>query len=169
MATFDVKGPFRVPTIKLKTGVSVIDEEKNTIRQFWESTDLRDRRGCYVFVIKAAKGYTPIYVGRATTSRFDTEVLNARNVKNGNLTMAARYRGALYVFLLPARKARGKVNGNHIAQVEEYLIGHAARKNKDLINVRLLPSNPWSVAGLVNAGQGQPPLAVQELKRALGI
>ncbi|HTQ12229.1 MAG TPA: hypothetical protein VMH86_00030 [Rhizomicrobium sp.] len=169
MAIFDVKGPFEVPTMKLDTGIRAIDEDRAKIRKFWENTEIGDRHGCYVFAVWASRGYMPIYVGRATSSRFDIEVLNDRNIKNCNLTLAGRRRGTLWVFLLPIRKTRGKINANHISLVEEYLVGHAARKNKNLINTHLLPSNPWSITGLINSGQGQPPIGAQELKRALGI
>ena len=169
MATFDVKGSFKVPMLRLKTGINVIDEDKERMSEFWDETEIRERKGCYVFAIKAAKGYTPIYVGRASTSRFDSEVFNARNLKNCNRALAERSKGALHVFLLPVRKTKGKLNRSHIALVEEYLIGHAARKNKDLINARLLPSDPWTITGLVNSGKGQPPIQTQVLKRALGI
>jgi len=155
--------------VRLATGVNIVDETKEHVREFWNNTGVKERRGCYVLAIKAAKGYTPIYVGRASTLRFDAEVLNDRNLKNCNRVLADRRKGALCVFLLPIRVARGKLNKKHIADVEEYLIGQAARKNKDLINTRLLPDSPWSITGLVNSGQGQPPLSSQELKWALGI
>lgn len=51
-------------------------------KDFWNRSDelerLGDERGCYVFAIRAGRGFTPIYVGKATKS-FKQECLNSAN------------------------------------------------------------------------------------------
>ena len=71
MPTFEVKGPLKVPTYDGKAA-KIVDSDR--LGEFWNlSGGLAQRRGCYVFAVRASKGIRPIYVGRAT-KRFKSEV-----------------------------------------------------------------------------------------------
>ncbi len=59
-----VKGPIKIPCHVGKGGRTISDDN---IRDFWRSyKKYEDRRGCYVFGIRAGKGCTPGYVGIRT-------------------------------------------------------------------------------------------------------
>jgi len=167
MATFDVYGPFEVPVLKLKSDVSAIDETR--LKDFWSDCGYGGFKGCYVFAVRASKGFRPIYVGRASQSKFASEVFNDRNIKNCNLVLTETKKGTLVTFLVRIRLSRGRINLAQVAEVEEFLIGHAARKNKDLINSRRLPTTSWRITGVVNSGMGKTTSASRKLKKALGI
>ncbi len=63
MATFSVQGPFEIQTTKMKVGRQVTSIDAAA---FWEIYSVLAKGcGCYVFVFKAAKGYKPVYVGKA--------------------------------------------------------------------------------------------------------
>ena len=52
----------------------------NNVGEFWESNKKYEpRRGCYVFAIRAGRGYTPGYIGKATKG-FKNEVFEYHNV-----------------------------------------------------------------------------------------
>ena len=62
--TFSVDGPREVPVYQGKAGPTITDEN---IQRFWnENKDVAAHRGCYVFGVRAGKGWTPAYVGKAT-------------------------------------------------------------------------------------------------------
>ena len=64
MLIFESHGPFNVPTYNGKAA-KIVDSER--LSEFWLTTNgLEKRRGCYVFAVRAAKGYRPLYVGKAT-------------------------------------------------------------------------------------------------------
>lgn len=62
MIAFEVHGPFKVPTERWKSG-RIIPKD---LTDFWDGTGLGERCGVYIFGIRAGRGITPIYVGKAT-------------------------------------------------------------------------------------------------------
>jgi len=64
---FEVFGPYEIPVVKEVGGRYISDG----CPDFWrdhEPSDLRKEKGCYLFALRAAKGYKPVYVGMATRS-----------------------------------------------------------------------------------------------------
>lgn len=83
MATvFQVYGPLKVPCYQGAGGCTITPEN---IVAFWEENDdFAKDRGCYVFGMKAGKGYTPAYIGKATRNfkqgySLRTSLLNISN------------------------------------------------------------------------------------------
>ena len=76
---FDVAGPFKLHRHGLKRLIT-----KQAIKQLklelekWER-GLSEACGCYVFAIRAGRGYTPYYVGQACKSSILLEAMNASN------------------------------------------------------------------------------------------
>lgn len=70
---FNVRGPFEVPYNQGKAGRTITDEN---IKTFWnDNASLFKLRGCYVFGIRAAKGWTPGYLEcRLTAARLTRNV-----------------------------------------------------------------------------------------------
>lgn len=63
---FMVRGPLAVPCYQGKAGRTITDDN---VRDFWSCHgDAGEERGCYVFGIRAGRGLTPGYVGKATRS-----------------------------------------------------------------------------------------------------
>ncbi|MBK6688480.1 MAG: hypothetical protein IPG45_28670 [Deltaproteobacteria bacterium] len=68
---FTVERPRDVPVYAGKGGRTITNEN---VQSFWgDNDDLGGRKGCYIFGIRAGKGWTPGYVGKATKS-FKQEV-----------------------------------------------------------------------------------------------
>ena len=79
-ASFVIRGPFKVPldqTVKSKW-------IKNGCPEFWATLagqKYAQECGCYVFAMRASKGFRPIYVGRATKS-FKQECFASHKISN---------------------------------------------------------------------------------------
>jgi hypothetical protein len=67
---FDIAGPFSL-TRQGPTGLVIFDSLKDLKEEAekWE-VGLSSACGCYVFAVRAGKGYTPHYVGQACKGRF---------------------------------------------------------------------------------------------------
>ena len=58
MPIFQCHGPFDVPTYNGKAA-KIVDSERLT--EFWNSASgLSEKRGCYVFAVRAGKGFRPL-------------------------------------------------------------------------------------------------------------
>jgi hypothetical protein len=170
---FDVAGPFdlsRHGKSKLITEQSMAD-----LRPQLEGSDegLAQACGCYVFAIRAGKGYTPYYIGQACKRSILREALNPSNREKYN-KICAEGKGMPVIFLIPKLTPRGrykkKGSGSRSAIdfLERWLIATALDKNPGLINskeTRFLRS--INVAGIFNAKKGKPTAAAQELRKAL--
>ncbi len=64
MAKFTVQGPFKIPIYQGRNGRIVRSEESGEF--FRRHQSLGARRGCYVLAMRAGRGITPTYVGKAT-------------------------------------------------------------------------------------------------------
>ena len=158
---FDVAGPFKVKRYgkkKLITKQS-LTELKQELEE-WES-GLCDACGCYVFAIRAGKGYTPYYVGQACKRAILDEALNPSNRGKYN-EVCSETNGMPVLFFLPmrtpTRRFRKKGSGRlpAIDFLERWLIAQAIDKNSRLINnkeTRFL--RKIHVVGVFNAGQGE--------------
>ncbi len=165
MAEFTVAGPFRMPSDQRAGG------KKLHYAKFWKQSDeiggLRKECGVYVFAVKAGKGYTPWYVGKATKS-FGQECFSpTKRVKFYNAL--AEYKQATPVlFFVRHPKKPGKTNEKEIEQIESFLIQLAAEKNENLQNVQKKKGPDWSIAGVIRGKKGKPTKSAREFRKAIG-
>ena len=129
---FAVVGPFEVPCIAnggrkiLKKAIDIKEEIKNQ-----EGAELLDGPGCYVYACCAGRGSVPLYVGKATKNILN-EAPNPRNLLNINHFLFTRQRGVIHLFgIYQTNQAKAK-RDEAISEMEEFLIGFAARRNKDM-------------------------------------
>jgi len=170
---FDIYGPFKIP----RQGKTIVLNAKSR-RSFWRQVgdvyyehELPDSHGCYVFAIKAGKGYKPFYVGKADTSSFKQEVLNQWNIEKYNNVLIKR-KGTPMLFLLPRITDTGlfgRISSNEkpeISALEDMLIARAIQKNKKAQNIsgtKML--REIEVYGFMNCGPGKPSVEAQELRK----
>lgn len=170
---FDIAGPFELQRYGKKKLIST--ESIADLRQrLKKKPGLAKACGCYVFAIRAGKGYTPYYVGQACKKSLLGESLNPSNIGKYN-TACSESDGVPVVFFLPMQTPNGRyrkrgTGSGYLDFLERWLMAAAINKNPDLINTR----ETWflrrmTVVGLFNPKKGKPPNASQELKRALGI
>ena len=166
MPTFEVHGPFRVPTYNGKAA-KIVDSEK--LPAFWQgSGDLGGRRGCYVFAIRASKGIRPHYVGRATKT-FKQEVFAPHKLEKYQRCLADIGKGTPVLFFLAPGAKKGKPNIKAIRELEDYLIQSAVTRNPDLLNVQGTDRANWGIAGVIRGPGGKPSDSARALKTTLGL
>lgn len=163
---FSVHGPFEMPCQKNKASKSITTE--NT-KQFWkENEHFRSKKGCYIFALKAARGYTPYYIGK-TKKSFSEEIFKPHKLNKYHSAFADRLHGKpVFFFVLPPSK-RGKVNAKHIAELERFLIQTGANVNPNLVNVRGTKPLGWAINGVIRNGKGMPSKGATHLKKCLKI
>lgn len=162
--TFTVEGPFDVPFYQGRAGRTITDDN---VKEFWQGhPELADRRGCYVFGIRAGKGMTPAYVGRATRS-FKIEAFAHHKLTRYQQFLADYQRGTPILSFLIAPTKRGAPNTAHIHELEDFLIQTAAAANPELLNIRGTNAEEWGIAGILRGGKGKPSENAKEFRKLI--
>jgi hypothetical protein len=167
MLMFDVVGPYEVPTRKGKGGVKIVDHKtKNARRSFWDKADCAEDRGCYIFCIRAGKGVTPAYVGKAAVT-FKGEVFAPAKLRQYNEKLADIKAGTPVLFFLvhPSRKVKTWA----IAELENFLIEALFARYPNLLNIVGTKQAGWGIAGVLKAEPGAPPKPAQAVRHMLGL
>ncbi|QGM44455.1 hypothetical protein [Methylocystis heyeri] len=173
---FDVVGPFVITRHGPK---KLIDKQscsdlRNEVETAWEG--LSDACGCYVFAVRAGKGFTPFYAGQQACARpLVAEALNPANITKYN--GVPHKKGNPVIFLLPMVTSTGRLrkrpeNGKSLRTInflEDWLIATCLVKNPDLINNRKTKIlRNIHVTGILNARPGSGKNgASTALKRAI--
>ncbi len=164
MTIFTVDGPREVPVYQGNAGRTITDEN---IQDFWnENTDLAKRRGCYVFGMRAGKGWTAAYVGKATKS-FRQEVFAHHKLTRYQQFLVDYQKGTpvLFFVLLPIKK--GKTNATHIGDLEKFLIQTGMAANPNLLNIQGTKAADWGINGVLRGGQGKPSKAAKDFRKIM--
>ncbi|MGH9426867.1 MAG: hypothetical protein ACRD2L_11275 [Terriglobia bacterium] len=166
MAIFAVVGPLKLSFYQGKGGRTLRNED---IRAFWDvNRKYERRRGCYVFGIRAGKGYTPGYVGRATKG-LKQEVFTFHKLVRYQQFMADYAKGTPVLFFALAPAQKGKPNNSQIRAIEKYLIDLAITANPDLLNIKDTKPLDWGIKGVVRGGKGKTSSGTRDFRRMLGI
>ena len=171
MVNFVVIGPFDIPVIKGAHGGRLLDHKTALRRKVAEEAGNQkiNGPGCYVFACSAPRGAFPVYVGKATKSILN-EAFNDRNINNLNHFLLNRRKGRLQLFAVYQQKVR-LLQGNSkiISGIEEFLIGYAALRNRNLLNIHGNSDAMWSIAGVANHGSGNPGTSALAFKAMMGM
>jgi hypothetical protein len=173
---FENYGPFKVP----RRG-AVID--RAALSTFWKAVSeqapgLATAQGCYIFAIKAGRGYTPWYVGKAAgRDGFQQEALSDGKQNQYNWAWSSQdyARGTMVLFFVARRTASGRdfsrQNGtSDIDWLERHLISLALEANNDLLNVHYTKIHKLLfVPGVINDPARKFGEATTELQRTLNI
>ncbi len=139
-----ISGPHVIPTKRISKGVKHLDFSKEAVDKFWK--DEKDRTGlpidaacgCYIYGIRAGKGFTPWYVGQAKVS-FDRQLFSLHKYQKFFEHYEAIHKGTPVVMLIIRQTSKGKIEGVKISKaeadwVEDYLTRRALDKNPRLLN-----------------------------------
>jgi hypothetical protein len=160
---FDIYGPFDVPFTRAGGG-RIID--KDDAWDFFEDNDeFADAYGCYVFGMRAGRGFTPWYVGKATGS-FQSEVFTADKLTKYHRVLVQYARGTPVVFFIVPDIGRGRRPTNRIDELESYLIGEAEAANPHIVNVQGRDRASWRLRGL-GGGKGRLSAAAKAFRRMM--
>jgi hypothetical protein len=163
---FSVEGPFEVPFYQGHAGRTITDDN---VRTFWfKNPDLGGRRGCYVFGIRAGKGWTPGYVGRATKS-FKQEVFAHHKLTRYQQFLVDYARGTPVLFLVTLPKKKGAPNASHIRELEDFLIQAGLAANADLLNIKGTKTEEWGIAGVLRGGKGKRSVEAKQFRKMMKI
>ena len=161
---FTVQGPLEIPVYSGKGGRTITPED---ISAFWATNkDVQSAYGCYVFAIRAGKGYTPGYVGQAKKT-FKQELFAPHKLAKYQQFLADYAKGTPVLFLIACPVKKGARNLAHIADLEDFLIQTAVSVNPDLLNIQGTAQADWGISGVLRAGQGKRSIAATEFMRCL--
>lgn len=172
---FDVAGPFalsRHGRIRIITKQSLKDLK--TQLEDWDE-GLSEACGCYVFAVRAGRGYTPYYVGQASKRAIADEALNPSNREKYNVVLGLG-RGRPMTFILPMLTPQGRYRKRRqvnrklpeMSFLERWLITTAIQKNPNLVNnkeTRFL--RRIHVTGLLNSTRGESTTPSRLLNKTL--
>ena len=165
MLLFEPLGPYVVPAGAAKK--KYVDKEK--VLSFWKKyPKLASRTGCYIYGVRAGKGWTPYYIGKATRD-FESEALSDRNLVHFVNKVLNDRTGTPILFFLAEPLKKGKANSRLIADLERYLIANAARTNPSLLNKHGTSIPSWGIKGILRSGAGKSNAAARELMRRLDL
>lgn len=163
---FLVDGPRDVPFYKGKGGRTLTDDN---VKDFWaRNSDIGKRRGCYVFGIRAGKGFTPGYVGQATKS-FKQEAFTHHKLTRYQQFLADRLKGTPVIFFVVAPQKAGATNTSHIGQLEDFLLQAGVAANPHLMNIKGTKLEEWSIAGVIRGGGGKPSQSAKDFRSLMKI
>jgi hypothetical protein len=161
---FKVVGPRVVPVYQGHAARTITHDEA---RRFWrENTEIAGARGCYVFGVRAGKGITPAYVGKATRT-FREETFAPHKLTRYQRLLADYRRGTPVLFFLLAPRRCGVPNVAHVTALEAFLIQAAATVNPELLNINGTRLDDWGIGGVLRSGTGAPSGAARHLGRLL--
>jgi hypothetical protein len=156
---FEPYGPFKMP--RNNGGI-----DRTLKNSFWSSIDskhpfLSDAVGCYIFALKAGKGYRPWYVGKTDKQCFADETWNHANLLNYGEIIRKR-KGSPMLFLLAKITPQGRFQRptvrkkiGAIAVLEDMLIATCLQRNSELVNKRKIKFlTRLQVPGYINETPG---------------
>ncbi len=154
---YSVLGPFVVP----HGGDKFIDTHE--LKDFWDEPErkreeIKTANGVYVFAMRASKGYTPWYVGKATGSKgFSQEVFAPGKLQHYNRVLRNYKSGTPVMFLVypvtPKHNKIRKAPAREVEWVERHLITVAVEANPKLRNSHgTAYQREIRIPGVLNAG-----------------
>ena len=166
MANFIVQGPLRIVPSQGKGGKAITDEK---IQDFWQlHSRFEKRRGCYVFGIRAGKGFTPGYVGKATKS-LRKEIFASHKLVHYHTFLTQYAKGAPVFFFVLAPIQKGKPNNAEISAVEKYLITLGITANPGLMNAKGTKQPKWAIKGVIRGGKGKITKGTKDFRQMMGV
>ena len=155
-----VHGPIEIPFGKQRKG-SVKHIYTANVKDFWKlrvAKAISAKKGCYIFALRASRGFTPWYVGKATKS-FKREALGAYQLNHYNDVLFDGRKGnpVMFVVAPPANT------------IETFLIQAAYAENPKIRNRQQTKIPEWTIKGVVRPKSGKPTKLEQSFKKMMGI
>jgi len=171
MATdLEIIGPILIPFQKHGKGSAKHigpAEEK----AFWESKEaqkIADKQGCYVFALKAARGFRPWYVGKATKS-MKQECTKDHKLNKYNGVLFKGNKGTPVLFFVVLGGNKKKISASVIDEMETFFIQTVLTKHPEIQNIQKTNLPKWTVKGVVRGGQGKPKKNASDFRDMMGL
>jgi hypothetical protein len=141
------------------------------VKSFWNkpaAKAIAAKQGCYVFALRAAKGFCPWYVGKATRS-FAQEALHTHQLNHYNAVLFDGRKGTPVLYFVAPSDNLKKVPEDVCDEIETYLIQSSLAENPEIRNQQKTKIPDWTIKGVIRQGQGKPTKAEQAFKKTMGI
>lgn len=174
MATeFKVVGPIPIPTEKATNSNKIKWIHDEQVSEFWQDEHakaLKEKIGCYVFALRAGRGYTPWYVGQASKS-FEQEIFTDHKVhKKYNSVLRKGRQGTPVMLFVCRNDNRRKIAQPELNSLETFLIQSALFKNPELTNIQGTKNIPeWTIRGVIRSGKGSSGTLSGIFKKMMGL
>ena len=168
----------RAIVVELEMGTSGRCFNKNSVKEILSRhSRYTNLYGCYVYSIKAGRGFTPIYVGSTTKRTLGEEAFDSDKLLKCLQHITSYKKGSLQVsFIIPKDKfdrnvktRRGRCPKKIIEKLEKVLTAVAYRKNKNLINIQNRCMAEFFIRGALNSEEGRPKKEVAVFKQMIGL
>ena len=159
---YAVHGPFKVPTVP---NLKLLDQERLG-SVFWDTVQNQDKRmldkrpGCYVFVMRAGKGYTAYYIGQATKN-FRQECFSLDKQLKYQCALAMSGKGTPMLFLVAYPHKQGARNKKEIGEIESFLIQQLGPR----LNKQGIRPPTWGIEGVIRGGKGNLSRGAKQFRR----
>lgn len=172
---FQIFGPFDLP-LKSDSWIGDSKENKNNFKELIdaEQMELSEACGCYLFAIRAGKGFKPWYVGLAASQSLFKEIYTNQKIKIYNEVFSKIKKGSPVIFLIAATTNRGKFVKPSVTRkklfgfVEDLLIGRVIQKNPELMNIKKTKHiKDTIIPQVLNTPIGPPILSDRKFKKAI--
>jgi len=163
---FKVAGPFEIPSETRRGGTSLLGGSRWQA-QFWNEVGngIKDKKGVYVFAIKAGDSYGHIYVGK-TTKGFGEECFKDHKMNKYREALPHYEECTPVMFFIQHPVQKGPVMGGRIKAIEDSLIVVADLAKPDLLLNKQKRKRDWSIQGFEGNSVSQE---AQQLRDALGL
>jgi len=162
-------GPFEIPHDTKGKGKRITGKHG---KEFWADPTvdhLRLKQGCYVFAMRAAKGFRVWYVGQASEG-FEQETFTDHKRNHFNDVLFESPRGTPVLFFVAPEGNRRKVPTAELNHMEKELTQYALKKNPDVRNVQNTKNTPkWTIQGVIRSDKGKPTAAASKFKKLMGM
>lgn len=145
---------------------------KENVCEFWEIAKVAayaKKQGCYIFALRAAKGFVPWYVGK-TSKGFLHEVFTDHKLNHYNDILFKGNKGTPVIFFVAPPGSKNKFPAKMLKEVEKELIHIASGRNPQLCNTHNTKNLPqWSINGVIRSSRGKPTNKEQTFRKMLNI
>jgi hypothetical protein len=141
------------------------------VAAFWAkpaADTIASKQGCYVFALRAAKGFCPWYVGKATRS-FRQEALGPYQLNHYNDVLFDGRKGTPVMFFVAPEGNKRIVPAPICNAIETFLIQSAYAENPEICNRQKTKIPEWTIKGVVRPDQGAPTNLEVVFKKMMGI
>jgi hypothetical protein len=163
-------GPIEIPFVTRSDGITkrINPEQKAAFLRLVDEAGLSRKHGCYVFALRASKGYCPWYIGKATVS-MRKECMHDHKLDKYNSVLFEGRKGTPMMFFVCPKDSLAKVPAKICDDIETFLIQSAIHENPDISNVQKTAVPEWSIKGVVRSGQGKPNALESSFRKMMGI
>ena len=166
----EVYGPIEIPHDGQEAG-STKRISRSLAKEFWAQNDakpLAKKQGCYIFSLRAGKGFSPWYVGKAGKS-FEQECFTDHKIGHYNEVLWHGKKGKPVMFFVAHSGSKKKIPAGIIKEMEEYLIQSAVYKNPELCNIKQTKTPEWGISGIIRGGKGRRTAIASTFKAMMGV